>query len=171
MKLFSGGVSQYCPSLDGKSKKKVTGYGSLGMIDSEDVPLLLLQVLLCKLNFILHKHFTYDYKHLSSMSISIFKFVYKTIGIDVVFPPDIEEHGLGNLRTCLKSTGKLVLDAYYNLSRLEPSLVDIETVTPYLECSNFMLQKLLCFKQRLYNSSKVDQSDNDDSDLDSDTSE
>ena len=63
MKLFSGGVSQYCPNLDGKSKKKVTGYGSLGMIDSEDVPLLLLQVLFCKLTCTIHKHFYLVYKH------------------------------------------------------------------------------------------------------------
>jgi len=47
-----------------------------------------------------------------------------------------------------------VLDSYYNLNKLHPSLVDIEKFTPYLECSNFMLQKLFCFKQRLYNSIK-----------------
>jgi hypothetical protein len=54
----------------------------------------------------------------------------------------------------MKSTGKLLLDSYYNLNKLQPSLVDIEKFTPYLECSNFMLQKMFCFKQRLYNSNK-----------------
>jgi hypothetical protein len=77
-----------------------------------------------------------------------------TLGIDELFPDDIQYTDLGNLRTCMKSTGKLLLDAYYNLNKLEPSIVDIEKFTPYLECANFMLQKLFCYKQRLYGSSK-----------------
>jgi hypothetical protein len=56
---------------------------------------------------------------------------------------------------CLKSSGKLILDSYYNLNKNEVSLVDIEVIKPYLECSNFMLQKVFCFKQRLFNSNKA----------------
>ena len=74
-------------------------------------------------------------------------------GIDLVFP-DIEKYDLGSLRTCLKSAGKLILDSYYNLNKHEISLVDIGTITPYLECANFMLQKVFCYKQRLFNSNK-----------------
>jgi hypothetical protein len=46
MKQFSRGITEFCPSLN--TEKKLTGYGSLGLIDSEDIPLLLLQVLFCK---------------------------------------------------------------------------------------------------------------------------
>ena len=46
-KKFGSGLSIYIPSIVDK-KKKVTGYGSIGLIDSEDVPLLFLQVLFCK---------------------------------------------------------------------------------------------------------------------------
>ena len=49
MKRFSRGVTEFCPSLN--TEKKMTGYGSLGLIDSEDIPQLLLQVLFCKYIF------------------------------------------------------------------------------------------------------------------------
>jgi hypothetical protein len=46
-KTFNGGISIYIPSILDNTKK-VTGYGSIGLIDSEDVPLLFFQVLFCK---------------------------------------------------------------------------------------------------------------------------
>ena len=49
MKRFSRGLTEFCPSLN--TEKKMTGYGSLGLIDSEDIPQLLLQVLFCKYIF------------------------------------------------------------------------------------------------------------------------
>jgi len=46
-KKFGSGMSIYIPSI-GDNNKKVTGFGAIGLIDSEDVPLLFLQVLFCK---------------------------------------------------------------------------------------------------------------------------
>jgi len=46
-KRFGSGISIYIPSLLDQ-KTKVTGYGHIGLIDSEDIPLLFLQVLFCK---------------------------------------------------------------------------------------------------------------------------
>jgi hypothetical protein len=51
MKNFSRGITEFCPSLNNEKKK--TGYGSLGLIDSEDIPQLLLQVLFCKFFLVL----------------------------------------------------------------------------------------------------------------------
>ena len=73
----------------------------------------------------------------------------------MVFPQDYKESDLGNTRTCLKWSGKLLLDSYYNLNKSDPSQVDLDHLTPYLECSLFMLQVLLCFKQRLFDSNKL----------------
>jgi hypothetical protein len=50
-KRFGSGISIYIPSLLDQ-KTKVTGYGHIGLIDSEDIPLLFLQVLFCKHFFI-----------------------------------------------------------------------------------------------------------------------
>ena len=51
MKHFSTGISDKVPTVT--SSAKATGFGSVGVMDSEDVPLLLLQILFCKS----YKHF------------------------------------------------------------------------------------------------------------------
>lgn len=51
MKHFSEGISTYCSGISGSKKKQETGLGDLGIIDSKDVPSLVLQLLLCKYNF------------------------------------------------------------------------------------------------------------------------
>jgi hypothetical protein len=45
---FDKGITAFCTGMSGSNKSKVTGYGSLGMIDASAVPMLVLQVLLCK---------------------------------------------------------------------------------------------------------------------------
>jgi hypothetical protein len=45
---FDKGITAFCTGMSGTDKEKTTGFGKLGMIDAKEVPMLVLQVLLCK---------------------------------------------------------------------------------------------------------------------------
>ena len=61
---------------------------------------------------------------------------------------------LGNLNECIITSGKLVLDSYYNLSRKSFSLVELKQMKEYLEVTHYEMQRLFCFKQYLLGSNK-----------------
>jgi hypothetical protein len=71
-----------------------------------------------------------------------------------VVPINYTENGLGNLNQLIITSGKLMLEAYYSITRKEPTYEDILKSKDYIEACHFKMQHLFCYKQRLFNSSK-----------------
>jgi hypothetical protein len=72
-----------------------------------------------------------------------------------VIPQDYEEDGLGNLNECILTSGKLLLDAYFNFKQIEIRVKDLAQIQIYFEVAHFKLQHLFCYRQRIFNSDKT----------------
>ena len=69
-------------------------------------------------------------------------------------PLDIVEADLGNLNECCLSSGVLLLDTLFNLKQHDIRKIDIPRIREYFEVSHYKLQKLFCWRQRLFNCKK-----------------
>jgi hypothetical protein len=69
---------------------------------------------------------------------------------DQIIPIAYVEANLGNLSQLINTSGKLILEAYYNISRKEQTFEDILKMKDYIEAMHFKMQHLFCFKQRLF---------------------
>lgn len=67
-----------------------------------------------------------------------------------IVPVDYTQVDLGNLVSCILSSGVLILDTYFNLSQREIRKMDIPSIQMYFELAHFKLQHLFCWRQRLF---------------------
>ena len=67
---------------------------------------------------------------------------------------DYTADDLGNLVSCIISSGVLLLDTYYNLSQREIRKMDISSIQTFFELAHFKLQHLFCWRQRLFDCNK-----------------
>ena len=71
-----------------------------------------------------------------------------------ILPVDYICNDLGNLNQCVLTSGKLLLDAYFNLKQNEIRKRDICKIQNYFETSHYKLQHLFCFRQRIFDTNK-----------------
>lgn len=71
-----------------------------------------------------------------------------------VIPANVVEPDLGVLNTVILSSGKLLLDTYFNFKQRLVRKMDLPTIQQYFEVAHFNLQKLFCWRQRLFNCNK-----------------
>ena len=62
---------------------------------------------------------------------------------------------LYGLNECIVTSGKLLLDSFYNLSRKELCRRDLITAKEFFEVAEYEYYRLFCYKQRLVNSQKA----------------
>jgi hypothetical protein len=74
---------------------------------------------------------------------------------NLILPEAYSEEGLGYLCETILTSGKLLLDTYFSISRKAISLPEIKQMEKYAEVGRFALQRLFCFKQRLLNAKRT----------------
>lgn len=73
---------------------------------------------------------------------------------NLVIPTDFGYDDIGNLNQIVLTTGKLLLDAFYNASNHILYRKHIFLFQEQLKCGLYFLQKLYCIKERLMESSE-----------------
>jgi hypothetical protein len=117
MKHFKDGISGIVGLRTNENSKRTSGSGTLGLIDSQDVPQLVLQMILCIGDG------------------------------DEIIPSDfIVDEPLGNLLECIITSGKLLLEVYYWCNMKSISLSQIRRLPEIFESALYQFQRLYAFK-------------------------